>query len=93
MLNLYIQQIKNALSSYSWINSVEFIRYDMVDTDQEAILLYRIRIMLSQQGLLDAFERLTANRITKKIERTKYHFHWQDVTVHRGANLRKPQPL
>ena len=78
MLNLYIQQIKNALSSYSWINSVEFIRYDMVDTDQEAILLYRIRIMLSQQGLLDAFERLTANRITKKIERTKYHFHWQD---------------
>jgi len=53
----------------------------MVDTDQEAILLYRIRIMLSQQGLLDAFERLTENRITKKIERTKYHFHWQDVTI------------
>ncbi len=77
MLNSYIQQIKNALSSYDWIESVEFLRLETAETDREEILLYRMRIILSRQGLLEAFERLSENRETKKLARTKYHFHWQ----------------
>ena len=71
MLNSYIQQIKNALSSYDWIESVEFLRLETAETDREEILLYRMRIILSRQGLLEAFERLSENRETKKLARTK----------------------
>lgn len=78
MLNSYVQQIKNALSSYRWIDSVEFLRFETTETDLEYILLYRIRIIISQKGYVEAFERLTENKDSKKLERTKYHFHWQD---------------
>ena len=78
MLNSYIQRIKSALSSYVWIESVDFLRFDVIETDFEKILLYRIRVHLSQENLLEACERLSENRDTKNLERTKYHFHWQD---------------
>ena len=78
MLNSAIQRIKSALASYGWIKSVEFLRFDVVQTDLEKILLYRVRVQLRDGNLLDACERLTAERGTGKLNQTKYHFHWQD---------------
>ncbi|HEW79302.1 MAG TPA: hypothetical protein ENH34_04985 [Phycisphaerales bacterium] len=78
MLNSYLRQIKNALSSYEWVQSVEFLRLDLSETDLETILLYRVRIMLPEHCLLHAFERLTESRDSGNLKRTKYHFHWQD---------------
>lgn len=37
MLTSYIQHIKSALSSYAWIESVDFLRFDVVETDHETI--------------------------------------------------------
>ena len=78
MLNSYIQHIKSALASYQWIESVEFRRFDISQTDIERILLYRIRLGLADGNFLEACERLSENIDTNVIERTKYHFHWQD---------------
>jgi len=78
MLTSSIQHIKSALASYDWIDSVEFLRFDVVDTDLEKILLYRVRVQLRNGNLLEACERLTENSKTRLLAQTKYHFHWQD---------------
>uniref|UniRef100_UPI0040573219 toxin-antitoxin system TumE family protein n=1 Tax=Candidatus Electrothrix sp. TaxID=2170559 RepID=UPI0040573219 len=78
MLNSYIQHIKNSLCSYAWIESVDFLRFERTETDQEKILLYRIRVHLAQEDLLEVCERLSEPRDTGELKRTKYHFHWQD---------------
>jgi len=79
MLTSYIRHIKSALSSYAWIESVDFLRFDVSEIEHETILLYRIRIHLIRGELLEAFERVSENSKTKKLETTKYHFHWQDL--------------
>ena len=79
MLSSCIDRIKEALASYVWIESVEFHRFDLLETDMENILLYRIRIQLRDGGLLDACERLTETKKDHVMDRTKYHFHWQDA--------------
>ncbi len=79
MLTSYIQHIKSALSSYAWIESVDFLRFDVSETDHEKILLYRIRIHCTQGKLLEAFERVTEKNSTKILKTTKYHFHWQGL--------------
>jgi len=78
MLNSSIQRIKSALAAYPWIEKVEFHRFDLLRTDAEKILLYRVRIHLQGGGLLDACERVTEKK-DNPLEQTKYHFHWQDA--------------
>ena len=78
MLNSCIQRIKGALASYVWIESVEFLRFDLMQTDRERILLYRVRIRLHDGGLPEACERVAEQKNNGNLDRTKYHFHWQD---------------
>ena len=78
MLNSYIQQIKSSLSSYVWVESVDFLRFEITETDHEKILIYRIRVQLQNDNLLEACERVSENIIKCEFSRTKYHFHWQD---------------
>ncbi len=77
MLNSCIQRIKEALAAYTWIESVEFLRFDLMQIDQERVLLYRVRIQLQGGMLLDACERVTERKDNCVLNRTKYHFHWQ----------------
>ena len=78
MITLYLDEIKDALSSYEWIQFVETIRCDFEENDQKKILLYRFRVHLSDGGRLEMVERLVESKKDGSIYPTKYSFHWQD---------------
>lgn len=78
MISEYFQQIEFFLASYEWSNSVRVLRYDVLETDMEAILVYRIRVSMSGSGILEIRERVICSRRDKDIKTTTYSFHWQD---------------
>ena len=82
MITLYLDGIKDALSSYEWIQFVETIRCDLEENDQKRILLYRFRVYLSDGGRLEIVERLVESKKDGSIYPTKYSFHWQDQHDH-----------
>ncbi|MCK4488213.1 MAG: hypothetical protein KAU38_15825 [Desulfobacterales bacterium] len=82
MITLYLDGIKDALSSYEWIQFVETIRCDLEENDQKRILLYRFRVYLSDGGRLEIVERLVESKKDGSIYPTKYSFHWQDQHGH-----------
>ena len=78
MISLYLDEIKDLLSSYEWIQSIETIRCDLEENDQKRILFYRFRVYLSDGGRLEMVERLVESKTDGSIYPTKYSFHWQD---------------
>ena len=78
MIHEYFQQIKLYLASYTWAKSVQVLRYDLLDTDEEQILVYRIRVSMPDAGILEIRERVVVSKMDKEIETTTYSFHWQD---------------
>ena len=57
--------------------SVELLRHDVLETDAEEILIYRIRASLSDGGLLEMRERIVESEGHR--ETTIYSFHWQNT--------------
>ncbi|QTA93297.1 toxin-antitoxin system TumE family protein [Desulfonema magnum] len=55
---------------------MRLIRHDVLETDKEEILIYRIRINLSDGGLLEMRERIVESEGQR--ESTTYSFHWQN---------------
>ena len=53
MIALYLDEIKDVLSSYEWIRLVETIRCDFEENDLKRILFYRFRVYLSDSGQLE----------------------------------------
>jgi len=78
MIALYLDEIKDVLSSYEWIRLVETIRCDFEENDLKKILLYRFRVHLSDGGQLEMVERIVESKKDGSIHSTKYSFHWQD---------------
>lgn len=78
MIRDYFQQIKLYLASYPWTKSLQLLRYDLLDTDEEQILVYRIRASMSDAGILEIRERVVVSKRGGEIETTTYSFHWQD---------------
>lgn len=78
MIALYLDEIKDVLSSHEWIRAVETIRCDFDETDKTRILFYRFRVHITDGGQLEMVERLVESRAEGDISPTKYSFHWQD---------------
>ena len=82
MIALYLDEIKDVLSSYEWIRLVETIRCDFEENDLKRILLYRFRVYLSDGGQLEMVERIVESKKDGSIYPTKYSFHWQNQHGH-----------
>ena len=78
MIRKYFRQIESSLSVASWVRSVQLLRYDILEVDEEEILIYRFKIRMPDNSLFEMRERV----ISKKdglIETTTYSFHWQNT--------------
>lgn len=82
MIALYLDEIKDVLSSYEWIRLVETIRCDFEENDLKRILFYRFRVYLSDGGQLEMVERIVESKKDGSIYPTKYSFHWQNQHGH-----------
>ncbi len=83
MIHEYFDQIEFSLASYTWARSVQVLRHDILETDEEQVLIYRIRVSMAGGGILEIRERVVASKRDMEIETTTYSFHWQD----RNGNL------
>lgn len=74
----YFYEIAASLASYTWAETVEVLRYDLLETDEEHILVYRLRISMPGGGILEMRERIVSSKKTLQPNTTAYSFHWQD---------------
>ena len=78
MIVSYLHKVQASLSAYSWVKSVEVLRCDIEETDIEEILVYRFRISLKEDGLLEIMERVVYSKLDAKSQVKTYKYHWQD---------------
>ena len=82
MIFSYLHKVQVSLAAYSWVKSVEVIRCDIEETDIEEILVYRFRISLKEDGLLEIMERVVYSKHDAKLQVKIYKYHWQDKRNH-----------
>ncbi len=78
MIVSYLHKVEVSLAAYSWVKSVEVLRCDIEETDIEEILVYRFRISLKEDGLLEIMERVVYFKHDAKLQVKAYKYHWQD---------------
>lgn len=78
MITSYLHKVQGDIATYAWIKSVEVLRCDIEETDIEEILVYRFRISLKDDGLLEIMERVVYSKHNGKLRVTTYKYHWQD---------------
>jgi hypothetical protein len=75
MLDNYLKQLDDFILAADEIVEFEIVRRTVWDTDFEKIGIYRYRLHLSDDSLLELTERLVEE--TGNLVRTKYRYHWQ----------------
>jgi hypothetical protein len=78
MIASYLHKVEISLAAYSWVKSVKVLRCDIEETDIEEILVYRFRISLKEDGLLEIMERVVYLKQDAKLQVKIYKYHWQD---------------
>ncbi|HEX9911351.1 MAG TPA: hypothetical protein VGA86_10725, partial [Desulfatiglandales bacterium] len=58
MIREYLKRLEAILASYKWVKTVQVLRCDIIETEQEQILTYRFRVVLEGNGLLELMERV-----------------------------------
>jgi Family of unknown function (DUF6516) len=76
MIETYLRDIEELLSTSVVVSDVEVARRSMRNTDLEKVLNYRYRVTLANGGLIEMTERVLERQGT--LEVTKYRHHWQD---------------
>jgi hypothetical protein len=76
MLEEYLRQIEELLSTSPVVRAVEIVRRTVRDTALEKVLNYRYRVMLADGGFVEMTERVL--EVQGTLEMTKYRHHWQD---------------
>ncbi len=76
MIEEYLRQIDELLSTSPVVSEVEIIRRSIRDTELEKVLNYRYRVTLAGGGLVEMTERVL--EVGEALEVTKYRHHWQD---------------
>jgi hypothetical protein len=85
----YLHNLQITLAVYSWVKSVEVLRCDIEESDIEEILIYRFRVSLKNDDLLEIMERVVYSKDYRKFQVTTYKYHWQDkqqVVIKRWDN-------
>ena len=75
MIEQYLRELDELISTSPKVIDVEIIRRSVWDTELEKIALYRYRLKMSDRSLLELTERLVEEKgvLSKK----KYRHHWQ----------------
>jgi len=76
----YIRQIDQLLSTSEEVLRVEILRYSIRETELERVLHYRYRVRMRDGGTFDMVERLV--EVQWVLDITKYRHHWQDGAGH-----------
>ena len=76
MLEEYLRQIEELLSTSPVVRDVEIVRHTVRDTALEKVLNYRYRVILADGGFIEMTERVL--EVQGTLEITKYRHHWQD---------------
>jgi hypothetical protein len=76
MLEEYLRQIEELLSTSPVVRDVEIARRTVRDTALEKVLNYRYRVMRVDGGFVEMTERVL--EVQGTLEITKYRHHWQD---------------
>jgi hypothetical protein len=71
----YFYEIAVSLASYTWAETVQVLRYNLLETDEEDILVYRLRISMPGGGILEMRERIVSSKKTLRLNTTAYSFH------------------
>ena len=74
MIETYLRDIEELLSTSVVVSDVEVVRRSIRDTDLEKVLNYRYRVTLANGGLIEMTERVLERQGT--LEVTKYRHHW-----------------
>lgn len=77
MIDAYLHNIDELLSTSEIVSDVEVIRRSIRDTDLEKVLNYRYRVTLANGGLIEMTERVLEKEGI--LEVTKYRHHWQNL--------------
>ena len=54
------------------------LRHDILETDEEQILIYRIRVSMADGGVLEIRKRVVISKRDGERESTTYSLHWQN---------------
>jgi Family of unknown function (DUF6516) len=75
MVEEYLRQIEELLSTSPAVRDVELVRGAVRNTGLEKVLNYRYRITLADGGFVEMTERVV--EVHGMLEMTKYRHHWQ----------------
>ncbi len=78
MIETYLQQIDELLSTCPFVSEVQILRRSIRDTELEKVLNYRYRVTLADGGFVELTERIL--EVGSSLEVTKYRHHWQAST-------------
>ena len=73
----YFESVVRTIASFGPVNKIEVLRYDLAETDEKEILIYRLRLHLKDGGMVEVMERATKPQEGGLISSTKYRVHWQ----------------
>lgn len=77
MIEGYLRQIDELLSTSPVVSDVVIVRRSIRDTELEKVLNYRYRVTLMDGGLVEMTERVL--EVEGTLEVTRYRHHWQDA--------------
>jgi hypothetical protein len=86
MIREYLKRLEAILASYQWVKTIQVLRCDIIETEQEQILTYRFRVVLEGNALLELMERVVNAKDELESSTMAYRFHWQDRN---GALIRR----
>lgn len=86
MIREYLKRVEAVLASYKWVKTVQVLRCDIIETEQEQILTYRFRVALEGNALLELMERVVRAKDKRDSRTMTDRFHWQDRN---GALIRR----
>ena len=75
MIDRYLKELDAFISASDAVTDIEIIRRDIRDTGLEKTLIYRYRLKLNDESLVELTERLIEER--GELSTTKYRYHWQ----------------
>ena len=75
MIERYMNDLDVLISTSAFIVDIDIIRRDIRDTGLEKTALFRYRIKLIDESLIEITERILEER--GELKTTKYRYHWQ----------------
>jgi hypothetical protein len=75
MINHFLKELDAFICASDAISDIEIIRRDIRDTGLEKTLIYRYRLKLKDESLVELTERLIEEK--GNLRTTKYRYHWQ----------------